>query len=50
MLAKAWVLANAGDELDTAVRKADRQGVHYQLERQIMVKGAPVVEIYRRQP
>ncbi len=50
MLAKAWVLANAGDELDMAVRKADRQGVHYQLERQIMVKGAPVVEIYRRQP
>lgn len=50
LLAKAWVLANAGDDLDTAVRKADRRGVHYQLERQIIVKDAPVVEIYRRQP
>ena len=50
MLSKAWVVANAGDDLDTAVRKADRPGVHYQLERQIMVKDAPAVEIYRRQP
>ncbi len=50
MLSKAWVVANAGDELDTAVRKAERPGVHYQLERQIMVKDAPAVEIYRRQP
>ena len=50
MLSKAWVVADAGDDLDTAVRKADRSGVHYQLERQIMVKDAPAVEIYRRQP
>ena len=50
MLSKAWVMVNAGDDLDMAVRTADRQGVHYQLERQIMVKDAPVVEIYRRQP
>jgi hypothetical protein len=50
MLSKAWVVADAGDELDTAVRKAERPGVHYQLERQIMVKDAPAVEIYRRQP
>jgi hypothetical protein len=50
MLSKAWVVANAGDDLDTAVRKAERPGVHYQLERQIMVKDAPAVEIYRRQP
>ena len=50
MLSKTWVLVNAGDDLETAVRKADRQGVHYQLERQIMVKDAPVVEIYRREP
>ena len=50
MLSKTWVVANAGDDLDTAVRKAERPGVHYQLERQIMVKDAPAVEIYRRQP
>jgi hypothetical protein len=50
MLSKAWVVADAGDDLDTAVRKAERPGVHYQLERQIMVKDAPAVEIYRRQP
>jgi hypothetical protein len=49
MLAKAWVVVNVGDELETAVRKADRQGVHYQLQRQIMVKGGPAVEIYRRE-
>ena len=50
MLSKAWVVANAGDDLDNAVRKAERPGVHYKLERQIVVKDAPAVEIYRRQP
>lgn len=50
MLSKAWVLVNAGDELEAAVRKADRRGVHYQMERQIITKDAPVVQIYRRVP
>jgi hypothetical protein len=49
MLAKAWVVVNVGDDLEEAVRKADRQGMHYQLERQIMVKGGPAVKIYRRE-
>jgi hypothetical protein len=45
-----WVLAFAGDTLAAGTLKADRQGAHYQLRKQIMVKGAPVVEIYHREP
>ena len=49
-LSEDWVLAFAGDSLAAGTLAADRQGVHYQLRKQIMVKGAPVVEIYHREP
>jgi hypothetical protein len=48
LLREEWVLALSGDALATATLRADRQGVHYQLAKQIIVKGAPVVEIYHR--
>ncbi len=49
-LAEDWVVAFAGDRLASQTLKADREGVRYQLRKKIMVKGAPVVEIYHRQP
>jgi 4-amino-4-deoxy-L-arabinose transferase-like glycosyltransferase len=49
-LSEDWVVAFAGDPLASATLKADREGVRYQLRKQIMVKGAPVVEIYHREP
>jgi Dolichyl-phosphate-mannose-protein mannosyltransferase len=43
-----WVIAQGGDGAQTAVNRAGRVGVTYRMEKQIMVKGQPVIEIYRR--
>ena len=43
-----WALVFAGDDASRAVQRADRRGNHYELRRRIIVKGAPVVEIYQR--
>jgi 4-amino-4-deoxy-L-arabinose transferase-like glycosyltransferase len=43
-----WVLAQGGDGAQTAVNRAGRSGINYRLEKQIVVKGQPVIEIYRR--
>jgi hypothetical protein len=48
-LHEEWALAFSGDEVATAVLRASRRGPHFQLRKQIIVKGAPVVEIYQRQ-
>ena len=48
-LREGWVLAYSGDPVATAVLRANRESVHYRLRKQIIVKGAPVVEIYRRE-
>ncbi len=48
-LHEEWVLGFAGDDATTAALRADRRGKHYQLMKQIAVKGAPVVEIWKRQ-
>jgi Dolichyl-phosphate-mannose-protein mannosyltransferase len=45
-----WVLAIAGDKVSQAVLRTGIRGPHYLLQKQIMVEGAPVVEIYQRQP
>ena len=45
-LHEEWALALAGDEVATVVQRPKAQ---YQLRKQIIVKGAPVVEIYQRQ-
>jgi hypothetical protein len=42
-----WALAFSGDTVATAVQRADRFGKNYELRKQIIVKGAPVVEIYQ---
>jgi hypothetical protein len=42
-----WALAFSGDEVATAVLRAHRYGKNYELRKQIIVKGAPVVEIYQ---
>ena len=43
-----WAVAAGGDRVQTAVNRANRQGPCYTLERTIIVKDAPVIEIYRR--
>ncbi len=50
-LQEEWVVAFAGDDLASAIQKADKgTGVHFQLQERISVKGAQAVEIYRREP
>lgn len=44
LLREGWGLAFSGDPVDVALRKAG-----YTLRREIVVKGAPVVEIYHRE-
>ena len=44
LLHEAWGLAFAGDRVDTALRRAG-----YTLRKEIVVKGAPVVNIYHRE-
>jgi hypothetical protein len=48
-LREEWALAISGDAVATAILRAQRRGPHYELLRRIIVKGAPVIEIYRRQ-
>jgi 4-amino-4-deoxy-L-arabinose transferase-like glycosyltransferase len=48
-LHEQWGLAVSGDPVATAILRAQRQGPHYELRKQIIVEGAPVIEIYQRQ-
>jgi hypothetical protein len=48
-LRQTWVLGFAGDDATTSALRADRRGRRYQLRKRIIVKGAPVVELYQRQ-
>jgi hypothetical protein len=43
-----WALAFSGDRIATAILRGAKRGPHYELVATIIVKGAPVVEIYRR--
>jgi hypothetical protein len=43
-----WGLAQGGDPVQTAINRARRRGPNYELARQIIVKRAPVIEIYER--
>ena len=47
-LREEWALGISGDAVATAILRAQRRGPHYDLRRQIIVKGAPVIEIYQR--
>jgi hypothetical protein len=48
-LREEWALAIPGDTVSAALISAEAHGLHYQLQRQILVKGPPIVEIYHRQ-
>ena len=43
-----WAVVMGGDPVQTAVNRARRRGPNYDLVKQIIVKGAPVIEIYER--
>jgi hypothetical protein len=43
-----WAVVTGGDAVQTVLDKARLRGPRYELERRIAVKGAPVIEIYRR--
>ncbi len=48
-LHEEWAIAISGDAVATAVQRATfKTGPRYHLERTIVVKGAPVIEIYKR--
>ena len=47
-LHEQWVVTAGGGEAQSAVNRAARYRIDYSLEKTIIVKGAPVIEIYRR--
>ena len=47
-LREPWVVAMGGAPAQTAVNRAARSGIVYSLEKTVIVKDAPVIEIYRR--
>jgi hypothetical protein len=47
-LHEQWVVTPGGGDPQSAVNRAERQNIHYSLEKTIVVKDAPVIEIYRR--
>ena len=47
-LHEEWAVVVAGDPIQRCLQRAQLTGPRYTLQRRIVVKGAPVVEIYRR--
>jgi hypothetical protein len=47
-LREQWAVSMAGDSVQTAINRARRRGPNYNLVETIVVKNAPVIEIYRR--
>ena len=47
-LHETWVVTTGGAPAQSAVNRLARQGVYYGLEKTIIMKDAPVIEIYRR--
>ncbi|MDX2154798.1 MAG: hypothetical protein SFV54_28910 [Bryobacteraceae bacterium] len=43
-----WAVAIAGDKVSTALQRANRRGPAFDRVHEIVQKGAPVIEIYRR--
>ena len=43
-----WAVAMAGDDVENSIQTASRYGIRYRLEKTVLVKGAPAIEIYRR--
>ena len=42
-----WAVVMGGDQAQTAINRARRQGPYYVLVKRIAIKGEPVIEIYR---
>ena len=47
-LREEWAVAMGGDPVQSTINRAFLRGPRYVLQKTIMVKGAPVIEIYRR--
>jgi hypothetical protein len=47
-LHQEWAVVMGGDAVQSGVNRAARYGIRYRLEKQIVAKGEPVIEIYRR--
>lgn len=43
-----WAVVESGDEMQTMIDRARLHGPRYELQRRVTVKGAPVIEIYKR--
>jgi hypothetical protein len=43
-----WAVVMGGDPAQSGVNRAGRYGIHYRLEKRIVTKREPVIEIYRR--
>jgi hypothetical protein len=43
-----WAIVQGGDPVQSAINRAGRFGIHYRLEKVIVARREPVVEIYRR--
>ena len=46
-LREEWVVAEGGDPVQSAINRAELSGPRYTLQKTIVVKNAPVIEIYR---
>jgi hypothetical protein len=47
-LHQQWAVVKGGDLAQSGVNRAGRYGIRYRLEKTMIVKGEPVIEIYRR--
>lgn len=47
-LREEWAVAQGGDPVQTAINRAFLRGPRYTLQKIVVVKNAPVIEIYRR--
>jgi len=47
-LHEEWAVTISGDEVATAIQRANRNGKRYDRVKTIAIRGAPVIEIYRR--
>jgi hypothetical protein len=45
-----WAVVTSGEDMQTKIDRLRMRSPRYNLEQRIMVKGQPVIEIYRRQP
>ena len=47
-LQEEWAVVMGGDPAQSGINRAGRSGIRYRLEKTIIVKDSPVIEIYRR--